>query len=55
MGEIVRYFEERARIAANTLIIFSAKGCILVSAIGKTVTNKSKLFYIISIDMKMID
>jgi len=55
VGEIVKYFDDSASIAVNTFIIFSASGCILAKATGRTLTNNSKLFSIIYIEIKIID
>jgi hypothetical protein len=55
LGAMVKYFEERARTAVKTLIIFSAKGSIFFKVKGRTDTSRSKLFSISSIEIKMMD
>lgn len=52
---MVRYLDERARTAVKTLMIFSARGCILARAKGRTEMRRSKLFSIISMEIKMMD
>jgi hypothetical protein len=55
VGDMVKYFDDNASTAVKTLMIFYAKGCILDKANGRTEMSKSKLFSIISIEIKIID
>ena len=52
---MVKYFDERARIAEKTKRILSARGCIFDKARGRISTSTEKLFSIIYIEIKIID